>query len=126
MDTNQINSLVFAYLGDSVYELLIRNHFVNKGINKVNNLQKVVTNYVSAVSQSKHINYLLENNYLTDEEIDIVKKGRNSKVYSHPKNTDILTYKWATSLECLFGYLYIKQKLDRIEELINIILGDNL
>ena len=126
MDTNQINSLVFAYLGDSVYELLIRNHFVNKGINKVNNLQKVVTNYVSAVSQSKHINYLLENNYLTDEEIDIVKKGRNSKVYSHPKNTDILTYKWATSLECLFGYLYLKQKLDRIEELINIILGDNL
>ena len=124
-----MRSFIYGYKPnkfDSVYELLIRNHFVNKGINKVNNLQKVVTNYVSAVSQSKHINYLLENNYLTDEEIDIVKKGRNSKVYSHPKNTDILTYKWATSLECLFGYLYLKQKLDRIEELINIILGDNL
>ena len=126
MDTNQVNSLVLAYLGDSVYELLIRNYFIKKGINKVNNLQKYVTNYVSAVSQSKHINYLIENKILTEEELDIVKRGRNSKVYSHPKNTDILTYKWATALECLFGYLYIKQDNNRIEELINIILGDNL
>ncbi len=126
MNTDQINSLVLAYLGDSVYELLIREHFIKQNINKVNNLQNKVTKYVSAKAQSKFINYFLENNILKEDEIDIVKRGRNAKVFSHPKNTDILTYKWATALECLFGYLYIKEDKNRIEELINIILGDEL
>lgn len=126
MNTDQINSLVLAYLGDSVYELLIRDHFVKKNINKVNNLQNNVTKYVSARAQSKYINYFLKNNILTDKEVDIVKRGRNSKVFSHPKNTDVLTYKWATALECLFGYLYIKEDKDRIKELINIILGEEI
>ncbi len=122
MNTDTINSLVLAYLGDSVYELLIREHFIKTGINKVNNLQTKVTNYVSAKAQAKYINYLMENNILTSDEIDIVKKGRNAKVFSHPKNTDILTYKWATALECLFGYLYIIEDKERINELIKIIL----
>ena len=126
MNTDQINSLVLAYLGDSVYELLIREYFIKQNINKVNNLQNKVTKYVSAKAQSKFVNYFLENNILTEDEIDIVKRGRNAKVFSHPKNTDILTYKWATALECLFGYLYIKEDKDRIEELINIILGEEL
>lgn len=126
MNTDQINSLVLAYLGDSVYELLIREYFIKQNINKVNNLQNKVTRYVSAKAQSKFVNYFLENNILTEDEIDIIKRGRNAKVFSHPKNTDILTYKWATALECLFGYLYIKEDKDRIEELINIILGEEL
>lgn len=121
-----INSLVLAYLGDSVYELLIRNYFVNQNINKVNTLQNKVTKYVSAKGQSKIINYLINNNYLNEDELTEVKRGRNSKVYSHPKNTDIVTYKWATALECLFGYLYLKNEKDRIEELINIILGEEI
>lgn len=122
MNTDQINSLVLAYLGDSIYELLIREHFIKENINKVNNLQNKVVKYVSATAQSKYINYLINNNLLTEKEIDIVKRGRNAKVYSHPKNTDILTYKWATALECLFGYLYINKENNRIEELIKIIL----
>ena len=126
MNTDQINTLVLAYLGDSVYELLIRDYFVKNGINKVNSLQKEVTNYVSAKSQSKYVQYLIDNKYLNEEEINIVKKGRNAKVNSHPKNTDILTYKWATALEALFGYLYIKEDSNRINELISIILGGNL
>ena len=126
MNTDQINTLVLAYLGDSVYELLIRDYFVKNGINKVNSIQKEVTNYVSAKSQSKYVQNLIDNKYLTEEEINIVKKGRNAKVNSHPKNTDILTYKWATALETLFGYLYIKEDRKRINELINIILGGNL
>ena len=126
MNTDQINSLVLAYLGDSVYELLVRNYFINQGINKVNNLQNKSTKYVSAKGQSKIINYLIDNNLLTDVEIEEVKRGRNAKVISHPKNTDILTYKWATSLECLFGYLYIKKENKRIEELFNIIMRVDL
>ena len=126
MNTYEVNSLVLAYLGDSVYELLIRDYFIKSGINKVNNLQNVVTKYVSAKGQSKIINYLIDNKFLNEEEIEIVKRGRNAKVFSHPKNIDILTYKWATSLECLFGYLYIKEEKERINELINILLGVDL
>lgn len=126
MDINGVNTLVLAYLGDSVYELLVRDYFIKQGINKVNNLQNKVTSYVSAKAQAKYISYLLDNNLLLDEEIDIVKKGRNAKAFSHPKNTDILTYKWATALECLFGYLYIKENKKRIEEIFNIIIGENL
>ena len=126
MNIDQINILTLAYLGDSVYELLIRDYFIKKGIYKVNNLQKLVTSYVSANSQSKYINYFIENDILNKEELDVVKRGRNAKVNSHPKNTDILTYKWATALECLFGYLYLIDNKKRIEELINIILGVEL
>lgn len=126
MNTNQINSLVLAYLGDSIYELLIREHFIKQNINKVNNLQNKVTKYTQAKSQAKFINLFLANNILKDDEIDVVKRGRNAQVFSHPKNTDILTYKWATALECLFGYLYIKEDKDRIDELIKIILGEEI
>lgn len=121
MDLNTVNILVFAYIGDSIYELMIRNYLINKGINKVNKLQTMAKNYVTAKSQAKFITKLLDENLLTDEEMDIVKRGRNAKVYSHPKNTDILTYKHATSLECLFGYLYLKGDMNRINELIRII-----
>lgn len=126
MNTDQVNSLVLAYLGDSVYELLIRDYFIKQGINKVNNLQQKVTKYVSAKAQSKYINYLIDNKYLSENEIEVIKRGRNAKVFSHPKNTDILTYKWATALECLFGYLYINENKKRINEIIDIILGVEL
>lgn len=122
MNINEVNILALAYLGDSVYELYIRNFLINKGIYKVNNLQKESLNYVTAKAQSKFIENLLDNNLLNEDELDIVKRGRNAKVYSHPKNTDILTYKHATSLECLFGYLYLLKKYDRIDELLKIIL----
>ena len=122
MNINEVNILALAYLGDSVYELYIRNFLINKGIYKVNNLQKESLNYVTAKAQSKFIENLLDNDLLKEDELDIVKRGRNAKVYSHPKNTDILTYKHATSLECLFGYLYLLKKYDRIDELLKIIL----
>lgn len=124
MNINQINTLAFAYVGDSVYELLIRKHLINKGINNVNKLQKESLNYVTAKKQSYFVNMLINNNILTQEEIELVKRGRNSKVNSHPKNTDILSYKWATGLECLFGYLYLKNNNARINELIDIIVGE--
>lgn len=124
MDINQINVLALAYLGDAVYELKIREYLINKGINKVNNLQTRALNYVTAKNQCKFINMFIDNNILTEEELEIVKRGRNAKVNSHPKNVDILEYKWATALETLFGYLEINRNYKRIEELINIIIGE--
>ena len=122
MGINEINILSLAYLGDAVYELEVRNYLIKTGVSKVNKLQNEAMNFVTAKSQAKFINYFIDNNILTDTEIDYVKRGRNANVYSHPKNTDIVTYKWATGFECLFGYLYLDNKIERIKELFNIIL----
>ena len=119
-----MNILALAYLGDSLYELKVRDYLIKSKIYKVNNLQTKSLKYVTAKNQCKFINYLLDNNLLNEDEIDIVKRGRNASTYSHPKNTDIVTYKWATALECLFGYLYLLNKNDRIDELIKIILEE--
>lgn len=126
MNINEVNILALAYLGDSVFELRVRDYLIKKKIYKVNNLQTKSLNYVTAKNQCKFINYLLDNNYLNNEEVDIVKRGRNASVYSHPKNTDIVTYKWATACECLFGYLYLLNKTSRIDELMNIILEEKI
>ena len=122
MGTNEINILALAYLGDAVYELKIREYLLSTGNNKVNKLQNMAMNYVTAKNQCKFVNYFIDNNILTEEEIDYIKRGRNANTYSHPKNTDIVTYKWATGFECLFGYLYLEKKEERMDELINIIL----
>lgn len=126
MNIKEKNILSLAYLGDAVFELEIRSYFINLGIQKVNNLQKEALNYVSAKNQSKYMNYLVNNNFLTEEELDVARRGRNAKVFSHPKNVDIVTYKWATALESLFGYLYVKNDVNRIKELINLIIGVGL
>ena len=69
MDLNTVNILVFAYIGDSIYELMIRNYLINKGINKVNKLQTMAKNYVTAKAQAKFITKLLDENLLTNEEM---------------------------------------------------------
>lgn len=124
MNINEVNILALAYLGDSVYELYIRDYLIKKGIYKVNNLQKESLNYVTAVKQCDFINKNIDNDILNNDELDIVKRGRNAKVYSHPKNTDIVTYKYATGFECLFGYLYLLKNYDRIYELLKFILEE--
>ena len=117
-----MNNLVMAYLGDAVYELFIREYLINKGICKVKDLQEESIKYVSAVSQRRILEELINNNVLTDEEIDIVNKGRNAS--SHPsKTTDIVTYKKATGLECLIGNLYNDNKT-RCYEILNRIVSE--
>ena len=118
-----INVLALAYLGDSIYELYVREQLIKRGIVKVNNLQKEAVNYVSARAQAKFLEKMLKEEILSDEEITIVKRARNNKGKSNPKNTDIITYKHATGLEALIGYLYLEENNKRIEELMNFILG---
>ena len=124
MQTVEINVLVLAYLGDTIYENYIRKYLIGKGIGNVNDLQKESINYVSAKSQAKFLQDMLENNFLSDEEITVVKRARNYKTTSHPKNCDIVTYKYATGLESLIGYLDLEGKKDRIDEIMNFILGE--
>ncbi len=119
-----INSLALAYLGDAVYELYIRKYLIGKNINKVNVLQKEAINYVSAKSQSNFLERMLKDNFFTEEEINIIKRARNHKSHGSPKSTDIITYKRSTGLEALIGYLDLKNDKERIEEIMNYIVGD--
>ena len=121
MDVDTINVIVLAYMGDAVYDTYIRKKLIGLGIQKVEELQNKAIEYVSAKGQVKILNYLINNNILSDEELDIVKRGRNNKRSSHPKNTDILTYKLSTGFEALIGYLYLSNKIDRLEEILSFI-----
>ena len=114
-----MNNLVLAYLGDAVYELHIRNFLIESGLANVNELQSASLNYASAKSQRRILEELITNGYLTESEIEIVNRGRNASSHSS-KTTDIITYKKATGLECLIGYLY-KNDLERCNEILTII-----
>ena len=117
------NVLVLAYLGDAIYEVYIRKYLIDKNIVKVDNLQNEAVKYVSAKAQSKIINNLIEQNILTEEELEIFYRARNHKGTRHPKNTDIVTYKHSTGFEAIIGYLYLENK-ERLNKIINIILED--
>lgn len=125
MDTRNINVITLAYMGDAVYEVYIRKSLIEKNIALVDDLQKVAINYVSAKSQSKILNFLIDNGVLTLEEMDVVKRGRNYKRASHPKNTDILTYKNSTGFEALIGYLYLNNNKERLDNIMKIVLEEN-
>lgn len=125
MDTRNINVITLAYMGDAVYEVYIRKSLIEKNIALVDDLQKVAINYVSAKSQSKILNFLIDNGVLTLEEMDVVKRGRNYKRASHPKNTDILTYKNSTGFETLIGYLYLNNNKERLDNIMKIVLEEN-
>ena len=118
MNTKTINIQVLALLGDAVLSLYIREKLLNKGINNANKLNSLAVPYVSAKGEVKILNKLLEDKFLTEEELDIVKRGRNNKKENHPKNTDIITYKLSTGFEALLGDLYLNNK-ERLEELLN-------
>ena len=118
------NSLTLAYIGDAVYELYIRNYLVNKGIVKVNNLQDEAIKYVSAVAQRQKLEYLININSLTKEELDICYRARNHNGTRHPKNTDIITYKYATAFEAIIGYLYVNKQYDRLDKILELIVKE--
>ena len=122
MNVLEINVLVLAYLGDTIYENYIRRHLINSGIGNVNDLQKNATNSVSAVNQAKFLTEMMDLNFLSSDELDVVKRARNYKTTSHPKSCDIITYKYATGLEALIGYLDLKDNKERIDEIMKFIL----
>lgn len=122
MTVNEINVLVLAYLGDTIYENYIRRFLIAKGIAKVDALQKEAVKYVSAKAQANFLEEMLEKEFLLDEEVIVVKRARNYKTTSHPKNCDIVTYKYATGLEALIGYLDLSDNKERIDEIMSFIL----
>jgi len=116
-----LNPLVLALIGDAVYEVFIRTYIINK--NRDMNVHKVHLKsvaHVKAEAQSKYMKYILEE--LSEDELGVFKRARNTKSNA-PKNADISDYRWATGFEALIGYLYILDKSQRLNYLLNKIIG---
>ncbi len=122
MKAVDVNIVSLAYLGDAVFELYVRDFLIKRKYAKVQTLQKEAIKFVSAKSQARILDYLIINDCLSEEELAIVKRGRNYRRVTHPKNTDVITYKISTGFEALFGALFVERKNDRIRELMDMIL----
>lgn len=118
MEIVPYNGNTLAYIGDAVMSLQVRNYLVSeKNLQKPNVLQKESVKFVSAKSQAVFLNKMIEENILNEDELLIVKRGRNAKSDSVAKNVDVVTYRIATGLEALWGYLYISNQHERLDEL---------
>ena len=115
-DTNTYSPLVLAYVGDAVFELFVRTLLLSHGNAPVHKLHKQSISFVKAKAQADTIHYLMDG--LSQEEQDIVRRGRNAKSGTIPKNADVAEYKYATGFETLLGYLYIKGDYARLLELL--------
>ena len=110
--------LTLAYIGDSIYDLIIKTLVINEGSRQVQKLHQKTSSYVQASAQSKMMRTMQE--HLTEEEHAIYKRGRNAKSVSPAKNQSITDYRRATGFEALLGYLYLKKEWKRMLELVKI------
>ena len=124
MDAKTLNGLSLAYIGDAVYEIYVRKHIINLGYTKVNALHKRVIKYTSGGAQAEIIHKLINENLLTENEISIYKRGRNSSVNTSRKNISLAEYLDATGFEALIGYLYLDNQIARLEEIMQIIFNE--
>jgi ribonuclease-3 family protein len=115
-DLKTYSPLTLAYIGDSIFDLIIRTYIVESGNAPVNKLHKRASKLVQASAQAELYHLIKEQ--LTEEEIGFFKRGRNAKSYTSAKNAGILEYRTATGLEALIGYLYLSDRMDRLMELI--------
>lgn len=126
MELQGLNGTTLAYIGDALYSLQIREYLVEKGLQRPNDLQKESVKYVSAVAQAKFLQAMLEQGLLTTEEQAIVKRGRNTNIHSRAKNADMMTYRFSTGFEALWGYLYLSKQRERIDELLKFVLAQEV
>ncbi|KGG79659.1 Mini-ribonuclease 3 [Caloranaerobacter azorensis H53214] len=116
-----LSPLQLAYIGDAIYELLIRTYLLSKKNISVNELHKEAVKYVKAKAQADIVHNLQDK--LTEEEWSIIKRGRNAKSGSAPKNAELIDYKYATGFETLMGFLYLIGDNERIYEIFNMIIN---
>ena len=113
-----ISPLTWAYIGDAVYELYIREYLIKNTNLKPHKLHIETIKYVKASAQAKILQNIEE--FLTEEEKEVVKRGRNTKTHSAPKNADLTDYMYATAFEALIGYLYVTEQSKRLEEILKL------
>lgn len=123
IDARNLNPQVLAFVGDGVYSLYIRHKLVVGGNSRGKDLHNEVTSFVKASGQSELIARLLP--MLNEDEVAVFKRARNHKTLSQAKNQKITDYRRATGLEAVLGYLYLSGKMDRLNELLNLTMGED-
>lgn len=118
-DPNLLSALGLAYIGDCIYEILVREYIISKGNVPVKRLHISTVSIVCAKGQSDAMTVIMP--VLTEQEVSMYKRGRNANGNNVPKNADAQEYRRATGLESLFGYLYLSRQTERIEELFSLI-----
>lgn len=116
-DVRMLSPLVWAYVGDSVYELYIRTHLVNISNAKPHKLHVESIKYVKAEAQANILKKIYDN--LSDEEKEIAKRGRNCENHHIPKNANVDEYSHSTGFEALIGFLYLTKQDDRLKEILS-------
>lgn len=116
LEVNMMSPLVWAYIGDAVYEMHIRTYLVNTTKLKPNKLHIESIKYVKAKAQSEILNKIYDN--LTDEEKDIVRRTRNTENHHLPKNAELKDYMYATAFEGLIGYLFLTNRQERLDAIL--------
>ena len=117
-DIRTYSPLALAYIGDGIYEMIVRTVVVEHGNRSPQTLHKTVTKYVNAETQCEIYEAILED--LTEEDLAIIKRGRNAKSYTTAKNASVQSYRKASGLEALFGYLYLTDNVPRAIELLKL------
>ena len=115
-EVNLMSPLTWAYVGDCVYELYIRTNLINKTNLKPHKLHIESIKYVKAKAQAEFLQQIFDD--LTDEEKDIVRRGRNTENHHLPKNSNVQEYMYATAFEALIGYLYLTKQNKRLKEIL--------
>ena len=120
-EAEQYSPLVLAYMGDAVYELYVRQMLIEKANTQVDKLHKSAIQIVKAEAQCEAFRKI--GNILTEKEMAVFKRGRNTKS-SVPKHSSVMEYRTATGLEALIGYIYISGDTERLNYIMNLILGE--
>lgn len=116
---NEYNSLVLAYIGDTLYDLYVRTRLISENENMLaHKLHVQAIKFVKAHGQSEAVKYIEP--VLTEQELAAYKRGRNSKSFTVPKNADVGEYRRATGFEALLGWLYVSKEQDRLEEIMKL------
>ena len=115
LNPKEINTTALAFLGDAVYEVYVRKYVMETGQQNADMLHKMAVKYVCANGQAKAVKSMM-NDFLTEEEIKLVKRARNRKSVSRTRSADAVSYKLATAFEALLGYLQLNEEYDRAEQ----------
>lgn len=119
-DPELLSPLTLAFIGDGVYDLLVRQYLVALGSRRVGELNAAKVKLVNCKSQAEMMNKILPN--LTEEETAVYKRGRNASPKTTPKNASVADYHTATGLEALFGFLYLSDRSNRLEQLFKMLI----
>lgn len=122
-EVNMLSPLVWAYVGDSVYEMFIRTNLVNNSNAKPHKLHLEAIKYVKAKAQAQILEKIYDS--LTEKEKEIVRRGRNTENHHVAKNADVAEYSYSTAFEALIGYLYLTFQDERLKEILNMCLEVN-